>query len=284
MAEFIGVPLKDILRVAKLLKKFNGKSYNYYSDIPALPLIYIIKKDCFYIKKANEIMGILFIDTSLMQIFYIPQSQKLTFFQLIYMILKHFSLSNYSLNINYTGLKLNQYNKYFHSLKILKDLKTMKRRLDEIQWNEASENKLLVTRKMRINEEEAVRVKLQNLIFGNIVGREDITLNEVMDEEKSSKFQEDLCFILEENCEHLGYGQILNILGEYHLVNFGIIPEKRGEGLGEYFLSEILKKCWENGICELYLTVDNSNYAAIGLYKKHGFRDVSNEASVLIKS
>ena len=95
---------------------------------------------------------------------------------------------------------------------------------------------------------------LQNVIFGNIEGRRDLTIQEVLFEEKKQGFLADMCYILEINKIPSGYGQIVALEKGYSLVNFGITSQFRGFGYGYYFLSYILEECRLSGIKDLYLS------------------------------
>jgi ribosomal protein S18 acetylase RimI-like enzyme len=132
----------------------------------------------------------------------------------------------------------------------------------------------ILVRRMVINKEEPVRVKLQNNIFGNAQGRRELTLLEVYSEERKSSFLKEMCFILDVHGEPGGYGQILISDDEYYLVNFGVINEYRSKGYGLYFLSKIIENCSLSGINHLNLCVDNDNTPAINLYKKLGFKEL----------
>jgi ribosomal protein S18 acetylase RimI-like enzyme len=201
----------------------------------------------------------------------------------MYILYKNFQVQNYILKINYNKINLPEYKKYFN-LNIINDFKVMTISLVKGYNNTSLYGQNLIVRGINLGNEEATRVYLQNLIFGNKPGREDITLKEILNEEKSQRFIKELCFILEKESSPIGYGQIIYYERKYYLVNFGIIPTERNHGFGSFFLNRILQACSEYGLEELSLTVDNSNLSAIRLYRSLGFKYLNNQASLYINS
>ena len=59
----------------------------------------------------------------------------------------------------------------------------------------------------------------------------------------------------------------------YTIVNFGIIKDFRGIGLGKLLLNDIILYAKKSGIKELAIRVDSNNTAAINLYKWIGFKE-----------
>ncbi|MFZ0391011.1 MAG: ribosomal protein S18-alanine N-acetyltransferase [Calditrichia bacterium] len=75
--------------------------------------------------------------------------------------------------------------------------------------------------------------------------------------------------ILEKDGTMAGYAIIWRIYEEFHLANIAIQPQLQGQGLGAYFLSEVLKMKGETHYA--ILEVRKSNKRAIRLYKRFGF-------------
>tara|TARA_B100000989_G_scaffold296752_1_gene280678 strand:- start:781 stop:1230 length:450 start_codon:yes stop_codon:yes gene_type:complete len=105
---------------------------------------------------------------------------------------------------------------------------------------------------------------LEKMIFTN----EAWTLNMLKNELSGINNSETL--IIEENKLILGYFIYRKLLSEYHILNLGVYPLKQNKGIGsillEYFLKDI-----EN-ISSVFLEVKKSNFSAINLYRKNGFR------------
>lgn len=57
------------------------------------------------------------------------------------------------------------------------------------------------------------------------------------------------------------------VFGEYEILNFAVKRDRRGKGIGEKLLTELINRA----NC-IYLDVRKSNYPAISLYKKHNFK------------
>jgi ribosomal protein S18 acetylase RimI-like enzyme len=283
MTELVCVRLRDFLKVRKALLNPNKTKFNFYSDVSNIPFNLILSHNCYFIRKNDINSGIIAFNNNKTEIYYIPISKQLSFFEILYSLNRDFEVHNYIFNINYRNLKFHQYKQYFN-VDILQDLNIMQCTLDSYYDNTTFLEKSLSVRNLKFNKEELLRVSLQNLIFGNKLGREDLTLQEVWEEERSKKFIKDLCFILEKDDLPIGYGQIIYNDNKYHLVNFGIIPSERKKGFGAFFLDRILNSCTEHNINNLFLTVDTSNIAAINLYEHFGFKHIINTASIILKS
>lgn len=70
----------------------------------------------------------------------------------------------------------------------------------------------------------------------------------------------------------IGYAGQWEIVGEGHITNVAVLPEFRGMGAGEKMLRRLIELSSEKGIGSHTLEVRESNEAAIGLYKKLGFK------------
>tara|TARA_Y100000768_G_scaffold83440_1_gene59550 strand:+ start:612 stop:1076 length:465 start_codon:yes stop_codon:yes gene_type:complete len=76
--------------------------------------------------------------------------------------------------------------------------------------------------------------------------------------------------IIEENKLILGYFIYRKISSEYHVLNIGVSPLRQKEGIGSILLKDFLNDL-EN-ISTVFLEVKKSNFPAINLYKKNGFK------------
>lgn len=59
-----------------------------------------------------------------------------------------------------------------------------------------------------------------------------------------------------------------------HITNLAVHPEKRGRRLGQFILSQIMKRYLQNGLKEMRLEVRSSNLAAKKLYLRMGFHEI----------
>ena len=76
--------------------------------------------------------------------------------------------------------------------------------------------------------------------------------------------------IIEENRLILGYFIYRKSLSEYHILNVGVFPLRQKEGIGGILLKDFLNDLENNST--VFLEVKKSNFPAINLYKKNGFK------------
>ncbi|WP_027399485.1 ribosomal protein S18-alanine N-acetyltransferase [Anaerovorax odorimutans] len=69
-----------------------------------------------------------------------------------------------------------------------------------------------------------------------------------------------------------GYAGLWMIVDEGHITNVAVHPDCRKKGIGESLVLEIFKETRKQGIKSYTLEVRFSNFAAIHLYEKLGFR------------
>lgn len=284
MLEFNTLKFKDI-QLAKSIVLDKGSNLNPFYSLTRKSITYFaIIKGVYIATKDKKKIGILVIDSGLKEFYFYPsyrESKYIRFSDFIDSLYERFELSGYTFNFacnNYNYIKGSE-NKYdiVSSVKFMSyDLEKSIEKIRE----KAFKNKNLSIRNYRLKKDEEIRVNLQNQIFKEVEGREDLTLKDVMIEEYSPKFIEELCFILEEQKRPIGYGQIININEDYFLVNFGIIPEYRKKGYGKQFLNYILLNAYENDIETVELTVDNYNKSAVRLYSSEGFIETKNTLKI----
>jgi len=73
----------------------------------------------------------------------------------------------------------------------------------------------------------------------------------------------------------LGYTCFRILAPEVHLLTLAISPHLRNQGLGSYLLQWVLEKANEKKASIAFLEVRSSNTAALHLYKKHAFQELS---------
>jgi ribosomal-protein-alanine N-acetyltransferase len=69
----------------------------------------------------------------------------------------------------------------------------------------------------------------------------------------------------------VGYGGMWIVLNEAHVTNVGVLPEYRGEGIGELIMRSLMAIAKNHGADKMTLEVRKSNYVAQNLYSKLGF-------------
>lgn len=78
----------------------------------------------------------------------------------------------------------------------------------------------------------------------------------------------------ETGAEILGYAILRRLCGEAELINIAARADSRRRGVGSALLAAAIKNARENGAEQIFLEARASNFAAIALYAKHGFRKV----------
>lgn len=75
-------------------------------------------------------------------------------------------------------------------------------------------------------------------------------------------------------------GAVAGYLGMHHVLdqgdidNVAVLPEYRGQGVGQALLREVILQSSRLGLSFLMLEVRPGNAAAVGLYRSFGFREV----------
>lgn len=131
---------------------------------------------------------------------------------------------------------------------------------------------------MKKGTQEQLRCSLQNMIFEND-SRIPLNIDDMYFDEAQEYYLEDGCLFFKYKDEYIGYGQLIDDSGKVIIVNFGIIPEFRGRGLGELFLNHLLYYGKSLGYSSIFLKVNSINIPALELYKKIGF-NIINEFSI----
>jgi len=96
----------------------------------------------------------------------------------------------------------------------------------------------------------------------------------------SNAFQEELrrsfsrLWILLDKADVLGYVCFWFMVGELHLMNIAVHPERRGEGFGRLLLDKMIAVGISDGADRALLEVRPSNAPARNLYRKAGFREI----------
>ena len=83
-----------------------------------------------------------------------------------------------------------------------------------------------------------------------------------------------LCWIAEGDWRMEGYGIMTVAVGEAHILNLCVRPERRRCGYGRAILGHLLQQAMDHDAENVFLEVRPSNLAAIELYRDQGFAEV----------
>lgn len=265
--------LKSISIIKGYVDKYNSGNLDYTYNLESF-YKYVLKGNCYFLMDDSNNIGIAFINYDESNIYIIPIIYDALFSNLIEVIkdmeegldVKGFTLI----------LKATKNDSIVDKLKGSFNIKAYKYMYLDLSSSVLYNNYLqdLEVYNTRIENGREERLRVQNRIFDfqNKFGRVDLTLDEIIIEETSPVFIEELCLLLKYQNEFIGYGQVIYNNHNYFLVNFGIIPEYQKKGLSKVFLSMIINKSIQFGVDTLHLTVDGDNDPAYNLYKNSGFK------------
>ena len=77
---------------------------------------------------------------------------------------------------------------------------------------------------------------------------------------------------VDENKKVAGYAGMWHVITEGHITNVAVLPEYRGQHIGDMLMDELEKKALELEMIGITLEVRISNYGAQKLYTKHGYK------------
>lgn len=83
------------------------------------------------------------------------------------------------------------------------------------------------------------------------------------------------CWVVELDSELIGYGAMMVVLDEGHLLNISIAKAYQGRGFGRALLDHFIAVAKRHGGQMMFLEVRPSNTAAIALYESMGFNEFS---------
>lgn len=72
----------------------------------------------------------------------------------------------------------------------------------------------------------------------------------------------------------IGYVVWMAVVEEAHLLNLTLSPARQGHGLGSWMMQQFMAQVQAAGFAKILLEVRPSNQAAIGLYRKFGFKEI----------
>lgn len=172
--------------------------------------------------------------------------------------------------IKYTSLMEMNIEDYSNTDRIYEVYNEMVKKL---HWSKNINSKTLFsTRKLVVGKDEELRCNIQNDIFGEW-NRRPLTVEDIYNDMTQDYFLKDLCIFGMINNSYIGYGQIIFNREMFTIVNFGIVNDFRGIGLGKLLLHEIILYAKKSGIKNLAIRVDCTNINAINLYKWIEFKE-----------
>ena len=83
------------------------------------------------------------------------------------------------------------------------------------------------------------------------------------------------CWVMELDGDIMGYGVLMMILDEAHLLNISIASNQQGHGFGRTLLEHMMQLGRKHGGLNMFLEVRPSNVAAIALYESIGFNEMA---------
>ena len=83
------------------------------------------------------------------------------------------------------------------------------------------------------------------------------------------------CWVMELDGDIMGYGVLMMILDEAHLLNISIASNQQGRGFGRTLLEHMMQLGQHHGGLNMFLEVRPSNVAAIALYESMGFNEMA---------
>ncbi|MEE9422853.1 MAG: ribosomal protein S18-alanine N-acetyltransferase [Gammaproteobacteria bacterium] len=83
------------------------------------------------------------------------------------------------------------------------------------------------------------------------------------------------CWAYEENNQIIGYGVMSVAAGEAHILNLTVQPDSQRRGIGEKLIKQFVQLAQRYEVDMILLEVRPSNKAAISLYAKLGFNEIS---------
>lgn len=82
--------------------------------------------------------------------------------------------------------------------------------------------------------------------------------------------------VYNQNEELIAYAGCWQILEEAHITNIAVSPEYKRKHVGESLLVTIIEECYRNMAKYITLEVRVSNFPAVSLYEKYGFKSLGS--------
>ena len=132
------------------------------------------------------------------------------------------------------------------------------------------DNEILKVKIMKMEKEHLDSVvEIEELVNPNHHWSKDSFLNEIQ-----NKLANYVCIIDTKNDMVLGFAGFWEILEEAHITSISVHPDFRRRGLATELMKYIVNSCYKKMIKYITLEVRASNFSAISLYEKFGFKSV----------
>jgi ribosomal-protein-alanine N-acetyltransferase len=82
------------------------------------------------------------------------------------------------------------------------------------------------------------------------------------------------CWVFRLDGRLLGYGVMMLVLDEAHLLNIAVVAEQQQRGFGAMLMESLCGVAREAGARRMFLDVRPSNVAALALYRRDGFAEI----------
>lgn len=81
-------------------------------------------------------------------------------------------------------------------------------------------------------------------------------------------------WLMYDGADVIGYGILMLVLDEAHLLNISVLPPHQKQGYGEKLLSFLKDLARRHGAAQMFLEVRVSNVLASGFYERRGFGQI----------
>ena len=82
------------------------------------------------------------------------------------------------------------------------------------------------------------------------------------------------CWVMLDGAERVGYGVLMMVIDEAHILNISVVASRQRGGLGRRLLGHFADVARTNGARRLLLEVRPSNGPALALYERAGFQTI----------
>jgi ribosomal-protein-alanine N-acetyltransferase len=82
------------------------------------------------------------------------------------------------------------------------------------------------------------------------------------------------CWVMLDGAEPVGYGVLMMVIDEAHILNISVVASRQRGGLGRRLLGHFADVARTNGVRRLLLEVRPSNGPALALYERAGFQTI----------
>lgn len=272
--------LNHLERLNYLRENFNKLNKDFiqvYKDANTLQQL-LLKKRVKLLKKDVDYIGYIWFEYKSRNILNIKSMSVDTDLDLIlayaYLIksIKYFSLISYECiqnRFNYSILEKLGFTK-------VKGLLQMKINLFKPYSLELKEG--ISFQKLIKGKNEPIRCYLQNEIF-NKEDRIPLDIGDIFYDQIQDYYWDEGSIFMKKDNKYIGYGQIIIRDNCPNIVNFGILKPYQNKGYGNLFIKHLLNTIYLNGYTNADIKVDSYNIPAILLYRKVGFKEISEHST-----